>query len=107
MVEISATGNLSLIHSHYFFIQSTPLLNLGCLIILLLAYRRANWVKVEGTTYKSPCTVVLRVDDGYPVFGHLKGIYIINDNVTLHVRVAETIRFDEHPLICNQGYQVI
>ena len=66
------------------------------MIIVLLAYHRANWVKVEGITYKSPCTIVLRVDDGYPVFGHLKGIYIINHNVTLHVRVAETIRFDEH-----------
>lgn len=53
-------------------------------------------MKVEGITYKSPCTVVLRVEDGYPVFGHLKGIYIISDNVTLHVRVAETITFDEH-----------
>ena len=43
-------------------------------------------MKVEGITYKSPCSVVLRVEDDYPVFGHLKGIYI----------VAETIVFDEH-----------
>ena len=41
-------------------------------------------------------SATVRVNDGYPVFGHLKGIYIISDNVTLHVRVAETIRFDEH-----------
>ena len=39
---------------------------------MLLAYSRANWVKVEEITYKSPCTVVLRVDDSYPVFGQLK-----------------------------------
>ena len=48
-------------------------------------------MKVEGITYKSTCSVVLRVEDDYPVFGHLKGIYIVNDSVTLHVRVAETI----------------
>ena len=53
-------------------------------------------MNVEGITYKTPCSVVLRVEDDYPVFGHLKGIYIVNDSVTLHVRVAETIAFDEH-----------
>ena len=30
------------------------------------------------------------------MFGHLKGIYVVDDNITLHVRVAETIAFDEH-----------
>ena len=53
-------------------------------------------MKVEGITYKSPCSVVLRVEDDYPVFGHLKGIYAVDDNITLHVRLAETIAFDEH-----------
>ena len=53
-------------------------------------------VKVKGITYKSPCSVVLRVEDDYPVFGHLKGIYVINDNIALHVWVAETPTFDDH-----------
>lgn len=69
---------------------------IGLLDLCITCYHRVNWVKVEGITYKSPCSVVLRVEEDYPVFGHLKGIYIVNDNVTLHVRVTETITFDEH-----------
>ena len=61
----------------------------------MISFHRANWVKVEGITYKSSCSVVLRVEDDYPVFGHHKGIYVVDD-ITLHVRVAETIAFDEH-----------
>ena len=61
----------------------------------MISFHRANWVKVEGITYKNSCSVVLRVEDDYPVFGHLKGIYIVDD-ITLHVRVAETIACDEH-----------
>ena len=52
-------------------------------------------MKVEGITYKCPCSVVLGVED-YPVFGHLKGIFVLNQSIYLHIRVAETITFNEH-----------
>ena len=52
-------------------------------------------VNLHFIAVKRP-SVVLRVEDDYPEFGHLRGIYIVNDSVTLHVRVAETIVFDEH-----------
>ena len=65
-----------------------------CLTVISY-HHRANWVKVEGITYKCPCSVVLGVED-YPVFGHLKGIFILNQEIYLHIQVAETITFNEH-----------
>ena len=40
--------------------------------------------------------MVLGVEDDYPVFGHLKGIFVLNHNVHLYVQVAETKTFHEH-----------
>ena len=106
MVEISAQV-ICHYTFHYFFIQSTPLLNLDWLIIVLLAYSRANWVKVEEITYKSPCTVVLRVDDGYPVFGHLKGILHHQWQCYATCAGHRNHQIWWTPIICNQSYQVI
>ena len=54
-------------------------------------------MKVDGITYKSPCSVVLGVENDYPVFGHLQGLYVLNNNnISLHVRVADTIMFEQH-----------
>ena len=44
-------------------------------------------MKVEGIMYKGLCSVVLGVEDDYPVFGHLKGIFVLNNNVHLYVHV--------------------
>ena len=52
-------------------------------------------MKVNGITYKNPCSVVLGVENDSPVFGHLQGLYVLN-NISLHVRVANIIMFDEH-----------
>ena len=46
-------------------------------------------MKVKGIMYKSPCSVVLGVEDDYPVFGHLKGIFVLNTNVHLYVQVVK------------------
>lgn len=56
---------------------------------------RVNWVNINGTLYKKPCILVLKMED-YPVFGKLLDIFKYNSSVYFHVKVLKTESFDQH-----------
>ena len=58
---------------------------------------RARWVKIGGVLYKTPCALLVELEDDYPQFGKLKEILILNSkHVFFHVSVMKTLLFLSH-----------
>ncbi len=72
---INATGEY-----HFNVHRTTSQLSSNCLAGIhdfLLPGCRARWVKVNGQVYKSPCVLVLGVEDEYPIFGQVSDVYVV------------------------------
>ena len=63
---------------------------------LEIDYYRYNWVEIDGTTYKKPCTLVVKMKDGVQVFGKLLEVYEVNQEHLLFVQLYNTQSFDHH-----------
>ena len=57
---------------------------------------RTKWAKLNGQVYKPPCAVVLGVEDDYPVFGQVDGIYAVESRLVAEVNVMTTAQFSVH-----------
>ena len=66
-------------------------------MVILHHHHRANWIKVDGCLYKPNCVVVLSVNDGYPVFGLTKALFVADlGQIYLTVTKLTTKEFNEH-----------
>lgn len=70
-VSLSITGEEAYRYKHVVYVYSKTF------YFFLL---RANWVILNGATYKSPCILVVGSDE-YPVFGKLCSIYVVRSKV--------------------------
>ena len=61
-----------------------------------LVCTRHSWVEVDGTLYKKPCTLVVRMEDGVPIFGKLQEIYEVDSKYFYHLKVYDTQDFNHH-----------
>ena len=50
---------------------------------------------MNGTTYKSPCALVIGTAE-YPVFAKLITVYVIKNEPLFHVKVLNTLEFCSH-----------
>ena len=57
---------------------------------------RVNWGEIDGTLFKKPCALVLKMDKDIPTFGKLLDIYMVNSYVHFYVNVLETFNYLEH-----------
>lgn len=56
-----------------------------------------KWVKVDGTLYKKPCIVVVKISEELlPIFGQLNEILLIRDEVHFHLQLYNTVYYHEH-----------
>ena len=53
-------------------------------------------MKVNGQVYKHPCTLIIALDDDYPVFGELDSILVTNNFIIFQVTVNETVDYVHH-----------
>ena len=53
-------------------------------------------MKVEGTTYKKPCALILNVENDYPLFATLENIFVVNSRILFYVTLLETLHYNEH-----------
>lgn len=58
---------------------------------------RTRWIRICGTLYKPSCVVVLGVEDDYPVFAEVKGLFVVN-SLQPHFEIVKlkTIEFNSH-----------
>ena len=71
--------------------------NLSLSLRSLTQTHRAKWVRVAGVLYKTPCALLLKVDNDYPQFGRLIEILVLNSSrIVFHVGVMETTTFLSH-----------
>ncbi len=54
--------------------------------VIWFIFCRANWVRVCGTKYQTPCILVIGSKDDEPIFGDI-------DNVLVLVLVNQSLRF--------------
>ena len=58
---------------------------------------RARWIKVAGVLYKSPCAVLLKLENDYPQYGQVIEILVVNSFcVMFNVCVMTTVSFLSH-----------
>ena len=62
--------------------------------------------------YKKPCALLIAVEDDYPQFGLLQGIYVVDNNrVLFRVRLCATEGFDSHQhvftILCTSMYRLV
>ena len=55
----------------------------------------ANWVAINGTTYKKNCGL-LRTEDDIPLFIKLLNVYVCDHKVYFHVKNLDTLEFSTH-----------
>ena len=81
---------------------------------IMVCFFRANWVKVNGITYRPSNIIVLGVEDDYPKFGKVLAVYVVGANRILldteillteghaHHFHGYTVRHSgsEHKLLC-------
>ncbi len=58
---------------------------------------RTKWAKVNGQIYRSPCAVVLGVEEDYPLFAEFNNVFVLDrTRVVAHVNMLTTTHFNTH-----------
>lgn len=52
-------------------------------------YCRANWVKVSGTKYQTPCILVIGSEDNEPIFGDVTNVLVLGQSVFFEFKLLE------------------
>lgn len=57
-----------------------------------------NWVEYKGSRFDSESILVIDIDDnfGWPIFGELKGIFVLGETIAVLCHKFETLGFFEH-----------
>ena len=63
--------------------------------MLFLLYR-AKWIKIHGTLYKKPSAIIVGMANDLPVFGEIRDILVIKEEVYFHVNIFKTLLYNEH-----------
>ena len=73
-----AVGFFTCILWHHMIVSNVPTYIMYVCMMFSFFFHRVNWVIWNGSTYKSPCVLVIGCDE-YPVFGQLHAVYVVNN----------------------------
>ena len=66
------------------------------IVMIIVLFYRANWIKIDGITFKTSAVVVIGKDEDYPVFGEICNIFCSNLLVTFEVKLLLFDKFVYH-----------
>ena len=68
--------------------------------IIIISLHRTNWIKVDGLLFKSPCVVVIVIED-VPVFAEMISILCTDSLIVFEVKIHKVKKYSYHLHSCH------